>query len=53
MVPDMVQYVQDVVTSRLPVNIPLPAIEISSLGIPFSTDNTRWPMILLKRWENT
>lgn len=42
----MTQYVQVVVTSRLPVNIPVPAIEISSFGIPFSTDSARWLVTL-------
>jgi len=37
------QYVHQVsVTSRLPV----PEIETSNLGVPFSTDNTRWHVIL-------
>ena len=31
---------------RLPVNIPVPAIDISNLGIPFSTDSTRWSVML-------
>jgi uncharacterized protein YecE (DUF72 family) len=40
-----IQYVQFVFISILPMNIPVPAIDTSNFGIPFSIDSVRWSII--------